>query len=91
MRNSTEFNKINKLNYFFNLYSASLMVSPFLEDELVQSAILKVPIAEADHVRTGWWIDFQNISFRSTDAKNDDSDDSSELSDLSDYCQFFRK
>ena len=34
----------------------------FLEDQVVQSAILKVPIAEADHVRTGWWIHLRNIS-----------------------------
>ena len=33
-------------------------LTPFLEDERKESAILKVPIAEADHVRTGWWIDF---------------------------------
>ena len=24
--------------------------------------ILKVPVEESDHVRTGWWIDFRNIS-----------------------------
>ena len=34
--------------------------------------------------RLGWWIEFRNISSRSTDPKNDDSDDSSELSDSSD-------
>ena len=24
--------------------------------------MLKVPIAESDHVRYGWWIEFRNVS-----------------------------
>ena len=36
-------------------------------------------------MRTGWWIDFRNISLRSTDAKSDESDNSSELSDSSEF------
>ena len=35
-------------------------------------------------LRTGWWIEFRNISLSSTNAKNDDSDDTSELSNSSD-------
>ena len=67
------------------------------DTEVMQIAILKVPIADSDQVRTGWWIDFRNISPRSKRrekwwfwlSKADNSSEFSESSDFSDSTASF--
>ena len=54
-KDSTEGLIIKKFVKQIVIYSQKVSINKFLEK------ILEVPVANSDHVRTGWWIEFRNV------------------------------